>query len=120
VWGADVIAGTGVYGHVAICLGDATKDTFVAMGENWPTGSPCHRLTFGFHGVRGWLRPTHLVLGATQQAPALPRTSPPPATAAIMVDVLTRHAADLAKRGSPVVEVNRLLDAIKTWPQVKS
>lgn len=54
VWGANVRAGTGVYGHIAICTDPGDGLTFGAFSQNYPTGSPCALRRFTYDGVIGW------------------------------------------------------------------
>jgi hypothetical protein len=54
VWGANARAGTGIYGHIAICTDPGNGLTFTSFDENWPPGSPCHLVKHTYDGVIGW------------------------------------------------------------------
>jgi hypothetical protein len=55
VWGKDAVVGTGVFGHIGICV-TATGVAFRSFDQNWPPGSPCHSQPHSYHGVIGWGR----------------------------------------------------------------
>jgi CHAP domain len=55
VWHADHIVGTGVNGHIAICV-SANGMAFTSFDQNWPPGSPCHLQGHNYQGVTGWGR----------------------------------------------------------------
>jgi hypothetical protein len=89
VWGANVRAGTGVYGHIAICTDPGDGITFGAFSQNYPTGSACQLRRFGYDGVIGW--------GAKPPPPPAPPPAPPaavfnndPALIARITDLETR------------------------------
>lgn len=71
VWGASARAGTGVYGHIAICTDPGDGLTFGVFEQNYPTGSRCHLGRHTFDGVIGW--------GERILPPAPPAPPPPPA-----------------------------------------
>ncbi len=111
IWGANAIAGTGVYGHIAIAVEDQGVSTFSSLDQNFPTGSPCHLQRHTYDGVIGWLIPTGI---APPPAPA----AGPPKDAADAVDTLRRHSAALtdlgerderaARQGQDVAPLRRL------------
>lgn len=55
VWGQNVVVGTGVNGHIAVCL-SADGVSFISFDQNWPPGSSCHAQHHSFDGVIGWGR----------------------------------------------------------------
>jgi hypothetical protein len=54
VWGANARAGTGIYGHIAICTDPGNGLSFTSFDQNWPAGSPCHLVKHTYDGVIGW------------------------------------------------------------------
>jgi hypothetical protein len=114
IWGANAIAGTGVYGHIAIAVEDQGVSTFSSFDQNFPTGSPCHLQRHTYDGVIGWIIPTGIV-----PPPPAPAKPGPPKSAASAVDTLRRHAAALTDKPS-VDATNALLAAVKTWPHYDS
>jgi hypothetical protein len=108
IWGQNAIAGTGVYGHIAIAVEDQGVSTFSSLDQNWPTGSPCHLQRHTYDGVVGWLVPPGLTPPPTPVAG-------PPKDAADAVDTLRRHSAALTDHPS-VSGTNALLAKVKTWP----
>ncbi len=48
--------GTGPAGHVDVCI-SADANSFVGFDQNWPPGSPCHKVTHDYAAVTGWLIP---------------------------------------------------------------
>lgn len=112
IWAQNAKAGTGPYGHVAIALAGATPQSFQGFSQNWPEGSPCHVVSFEYDGVLGFLTP----ITVPAAAPALPATTPPPATAADAVKVALRHFEALDAAPS-VAGTNQLLAALRDkWP----
>lgn len=56
-FGDVMVWGNGTYGHIAICTGKGTVQTFESFDQNYPTGSTCHYVTHNYTGVLGVLRP---------------------------------------------------------------
>lgn len=54
VWGPDQRVGTGVFGHIAICLDPGDGLRFLSLDQNWPAGAPVSVITHTFEGVIGW------------------------------------------------------------------
>jgi len=54
VWGPNARAGTGVFGHIAVCTDPGDGLTFQAFSQNYPTGARCGVRRFTFDGVIGW------------------------------------------------------------------
>ena len=107
IWGQDNVAGTGVYGHIAIAL-HADVDGFVVLGQNWPTNSPCHEQSHNYHGVLGWLHPQVSVT-----APARP--APPVHTAAAYAAAAWIAQLDGLTTNVPVAACVARKEAIKAW-----
>jgi hypothetical protein len=116
IWGANAIAGTGVYGHIAIAVEDQGVSTFTSLDQNFPTGSPVHLQRHTYDGVIGWLIPPTVKTAPSTAGLSAPADKPgPPKTAASAVDTLRRHAAALTDHPT-VAGTNALLAAVKTWP----
>jgi hypothetical protein len=54
VWGQNARAGTGIFGHIAICVDPGDGLTFGVFEQNYPTGSRCHVGRHPYDGVIGW------------------------------------------------------------------
>lgn len=83
IWHLDAKIGTGVNGHVAVCV-RASGTSFVSLDENWPLGARPHLVTHDYEGVRGWgrRRPPVIVKPPPKSVPApisAPAPSPSPA-----------------------------------------
>lgn len=55
VWGHDPGIGTGMFGHIAICLG-ASPMWMVTCDQNWPEGAHVSLHLHNYEGVLGWLK----------------------------------------------------------------
>lgn len=60
VWGPSHLAGTGLYGHVAVAL-MADVRYLLTLDQNWPQGSPVRLVAHTYDGVLGWWAPGHTV-----------------------------------------------------------
>jgi hypothetical protein len=97
VWGANVRAGTGVLGHVAICTDPGDGLTFGAFSQNYPMGTPAQLRRYAYDGVIGW--------GLKLQPPPPP---PPP-------DPCAQLKADLTAANAKATGLAAILDRWVAW-----
>lgn len=55
VWGQSKAAGTGVYGHCAVCV-HADSMWLLTLDQNWPEHAPVSLVLHTYAGVLGWLQ----------------------------------------------------------------
>ena len=48
--------GVGPAGHICIATGKSDYSKFESFDQNWPTYSPCKKITHTYAGILGWLR----------------------------------------------------------------
>jgi hypothetical protein len=100
VWGQNVRAGTGVYGHIALCTDPGDGITFGAFSQNYPTNSPCALRRFAYDGVIGW-----------GDKPAPPPPPPADPCAGLRADL----AASLAIRQQQADQMHAYREAVAAW-----
>ena len=89
IWGPNARAGTGVFGHCAICTDPGDGLSFGAFSENYPTGTPARLRRFTYDGVIGW-----------GVKPLPPPPPPPPDPCAQVKQDLASVTAQLSARNA--------------------
>lgn len=116
IWKMNAHAGTGIYGHVAICL-SSTAQLMHLYSQNYPTGAPCSLLNLGFDGVVGWLAPNGVFASnaPTTTTGGVTSAVHPPQSAAEALVVFEAHLHDLKLHPS-VQATNDFLHGVRGWP----
>lgn len=97
VWGSGIGS---IYGHIAIFVSGNTN-SFVSFDQNYPTGSPCKKVTHNYNAVKGWLHPKVL------DAPVpIPPPQPP-------VDQCQTYKDQLDTANAKVSELYSTIDGLK-------
>jgi hypothetical protein len=107
VWHQDTSVGTGIYGHIAVCV-TASGLSFTSFDQNWPAGSPCHLQKHDYRGVTGWAR------AIAKPAPPPP---PPPDPCAAVSAQLAVTKGDLAVAIAARDQAAARVAAFATWIQ---